>query len=208
MIDTSAETYDRNLFNRRRAGRPMGAVWPKRSPQNSPRSNPCDFNTRNPQHPDSIAVCRRSRALFFSRIRPHHHHIQLYHHLVMTTATNVSTRPATISGLLTSAGQYIVNLASSQLDQAGPEVSELSFVLGGVNHRFLSIKIEPYRGKFSAVLPLTRSALVSWQEGNESHAQRLLAAVRSAMTDRDVTAADAAVRKIGAEGFSTEVVGA
>ena len=126
----------------------------------------------------------------------------------MTTATNVSTRPATISGLLTSAGQYIVNLASNQLDGAGPEVTELSFVLGGVHHRFLSAKIEPFRGRFSAVLPLTRSALVSWQEGNESHAQRLLSSVRSAMTDRDVTAADAAVRKIGGEGFSTEVVGA
>ena len=126
----------------------------------------------------------------------------------MTQSTNVSTRPATISGLLTSAGQYIVNLASSQLDQAGPEVSELPFVLGGVNHRFLTAKIAPYRGQFSAVLPLTRSALVSWQDGNESHAQRLLAAVRGAMTDRDVTAADKAIRAIGGEGFSVEVVGA
>jgi hypothetical protein len=43
---------------------------------------------------------------------------------------------------------------------------------------------------------------------NEAHAQRLLAAVRGAMTDRDVTAADASIRKLGAEGFSTEVVGA
>jgi hypothetical protein len=126
----------------------------------------------------------------------------------MTQATNVSTRPATISGILTSAGRYITNLASSQLDQAGPEVSELSFVLSGIHHRFLTAKIEPYRGKFSAVLPLTRSALVSWQSGNEDHAQRLLAAVRTAMTDRDVTAADAAIRKLGGEGFSVEVVGA
>jgi hypothetical protein len=126
----------------------------------------------------------------------------------MTTALNTTTRPATISGLLTSAGQYIVNLASNQLDQAGPEVSELPFVLSGIHHRFLSIKIQPFRGKFSAVLPLTRSALVSWQEGNESHAQRLLAAVRGAMIDRDVTAADKAIRAIGGEGFSVEVVGA
>jgi hypothetical protein len=126
----------------------------------------------------------------------------------MTTALNTTTRPATISGLLTSAGQYIVNLASNQLDQAGPEVSELPFVLSGIHHRFLSIKIQPFRGKFSAVLPLTRSALVSWQEGNESHAQRLLAAVRSAMIDRDPLAADKAVRSLGAEGFATEVTGA
>ena len=132
---------------------------------------------------------------------------------IVTQATNVTTRPATtrpatISGLLTSGGQYIVNLASSQLDQAGPEVSELPFVLSGIHHRFLTAKIEPCRGQFNAVLPLMRSALVSWQEGNESHAQRLLAAVRGAMIDRDVTAADKAIRAIGGEGFSVEVVGA
>jgi hypothetical protein len=126
----------------------------------------------------------------------------------MTQATNVSTRPATISGVLTSAGKYLTSLASNQLDQAGQEVTELSFVLSGIHHRFLTAKIEPFRGQFNAVLPLTRSALVSWQDGNESHAQRLLAAVRSAMTDRDVTAADKAIRAIGGEGFSTEVVGA
>jgi hypothetical protein len=126
----------------------------------------------------------------------------------MTTALNTTTRPATISGILTSAGKYLTSLASNQLDQAGPEVSELPFVLGGIHHRFLTAKVEPFRGKFSAVLPLTRSALVSWQSGNEDHAQRLLAAVRTAMTDRDVTAADAAIRKLGGEGFSVEVVGA
>jgi hypothetical protein len=125
----------------------------------------------------------------------------------MTQATNVSTRPATISGILTSAGKYLTGLASNQLDQAGPEVSELSFVLSGIHHRFLTVKVEPYRGQFNAVLPLTRSALVSWQDGNEAHAQRLLAAVRGAMIDRDVTAADAAIRKVGGEGFSTEVTG-
>ena len=125
----------------------------------------------------------------------------------MTTATNVTTRPAAISGILTSSGKFLTSLASSQIDGAGPEVSELSFVLSGIHHRFLTIRVEPYRGQFNAVLPLTRSALVSWQEGNESHAQKLLASVRSAMIDRDPLAADKAVRSLGAEGFATEVVG-
>ena len=200
MIDTSAEAYDRKFYHRRRAGRPMGAVWPIRSQENSPRSNPCNPHTRNPLNPDSSRICRRARSDFFPRIHPRHH-------LIMTTATNVTTRPAAISGLLTSAGKYLTNLAASQIDQAGPEVSELPFVLSGIHHRFLTVKVEPYRGQFNAVLPLTRSALVSWQEGNESHAQRLLAAVRGAMIDRDPLAADKAVRAIGAEGFATEVTG-
>ena len=177
----------------------MGGVRPIHQAQNPPRSNPCDFNTRNPQYPDSSAVCRRSRSDFCT------YHPR--HHLIMTTATAVTTRPAAISGLLTSAGKYLTSLASSQIDQAGPEVSELPFVLSGIHHRFLTVKVEPYRGQFNAVLPLTRSALVSWQEGNESHAQRLLAAVRGAMIDRDPLAADKAVRAIGAEGFATEVTG-
>jgi hypothetical protein len=54
---------------------------------------------------------------------------------------------------------------------------------------------------------MNRSALVSWQEGNESHAQRLLASVRAAMADRDVGAADRQIRDVGGEGFSTEVTG-
>jgi hypothetical protein len=45
----------------------------------------------------------------------------------MTTALNTTTRPATISGVLTSAGKYLTSLASNQLDQAGQEVTELSF---------------------------------------------------------------------------------
>ena len=185
----------------------MGNLRSIRPQENSPWTNRRNQHTRSPQYQGSGQFCPRARSDLFSYHRPHHR-LQLHHNLVMTQATNVSTRPATISGLLTSAGKYLTNLAASQIDQAGPEVSELPFVLGGVNHRVLSIKIQPFRGKFSAVLPLTRSALVSWQSGNEDHAQRLLAAVRSAMTDRDVTAADAAIRNIGAEGFSVEVVGA
>jgi hypothetical protein len=125
----------------------------------------------------------------------------------MTTALNTTTRPAVISGVLTAAGKYLTSLAASQIDQAGPEVSELSFVLSGIHHRFLTVKVEPFRGRFTAVQPMNRSALVSWQEGNESHAQRLLASVRAAMADRDVGAADRQIRDVGGEGFSTEVTG-
>ena len=125
----------------------------------------------------------------------------------MTELLSITTKPARIAGVLTSAGKYLSNLAANQINQSGPEVSELEFVLSGLKYSFLTVKVEPFRGRFSAVKPMLRSALVSWQSGNESHAQNLLASVRSAMTDRDPIAADKAIRYLGAEGFSTNVIG-
>jgi hypothetical protein len=54
---------------------------------------------------------------------------------------------------------------------------------------------------------MNRFALVSSEPGNEQHVERLLSAVRSCLSARDVAAADRAIRDLGAEGFSTEVVG-
>jgi hypothetical protein len=202
---TSAAIFYERIFNRPRVGRPLVNFRSIRQAQNSPRTNRRNPHTRRALDPSAGQFCPPVRSDFFTHP---HHRIQLHHNLIMTQATNVSTRPATISGVLTSAGKYLTSLASNQLDQAGPEVSELPFVLGGIHHRFLSIKIQPFRGKFSAVLPLTRSALVSWQSGNEDHAQRLLSSVRAAMIDRDPQAADRVIRALGGEGFSVEVVGA
>jgi hypothetical protein len=125
----------------------------------------------------------------------------------MTELLSVTTKTTAIAGVLTSAGKYLSNLAANQIDQSGPEVTALEFVLSGVKYSFLTVKVQPFRGQFSAVQPMTRSALVSWQSGNESHAQKLIASVRSAMTDRNPIAADKAIRSLGAEGFSTNVVG-
>jgi hypothetical protein len=54
---------------------------------------------------------------------------------------------------------------------------------------------------------MDRFVLVRSQHGNVAHVERLLAAVRSAMADRDVTTADRSIRALGAEGFDVAVVG-
>ena len=126
----------------------------------------------------------------------------------MTEALNVTTSAKKINALTAEAGAYIVSQASRLIDGATENtISELAWVNGGVRHVLLGTRIEPFRGSFSAVRAMDRFALVRSQAGNEGHTERLAAAVRGAMGDRDVTAADAAIRSLGGEGFSVEVTG-
>ena len=126
----------------------------------------------------------------------------------MTEAISLTTSAKKISALAAEAGAYIVSQASRLIDGTAEDVmSELAWVNGGVRHVLLGTRIEPFRGSFSAVRAMDRFALVRSQAGNEAHVERVIAAVRNAMADRDVVAADRAVRAIGAEGFATEVTG-
>jgi alkylation response protein AidB-like acyl-CoA dehydrogenase len=54
---------------------------------------------------------------------------------------------------------------------------------------------------------MNRFLIISAQPGNQGHVERLTAAARIALSNRDVQAADKAVRDLGGEGFSTEVTG-
>ena len=126
----------------------------------------------------------------------------------MTESLNVTTSSKKISALVATGGAYIVSQASRLIDGATENtISELSWTIGGVTHTLMGTMITPYRGNFSTVKPVNRFAVISSQPGNEAHVQRISAAVRSAMGDRDVTAADVAIRGLGGEGFSTEVAG-
>ena len=126
----------------------------------------------------------------------------------MTESIALTTSAAKISALVATGGKYVTSLASRLIDGTAEDVvSELSWTIGGVTHTMLGTMITPYRGNFSSVKPVNRFAVISSQPGNETHVQRLAAAVRSAMGDRDVTAADAAIRSLGGEGFSVDVAG-
>ena len=126
----------------------------------------------------------------------------------MTEALNVTTSAKKINALAAEAGAYIVSQASRLIDGATENtISELTWTIGGVAHTLMATQITPYRGNFASVKPMDRFALIRSQPGNEGHTERLAAAVRSALGDRDVTAADAAVRSLGGEGFSVEVAG-
>jgi hypothetical protein len=55
---------------------------------------------------------------------------------------------------------------------------------------------------------MPRSVLISSQEGNADHVERLTAAVRRALADRDPVAAARAIKGLGAaDGFQTSVTG-
>ncbi len=127
----------------------------------------------------------------------------------MTSSISLTTSASKISALVATGGKYLTSLASRLIDGTAEDVvSELTWTIGGVTHTMMGTMVTPFRGSFSTVKPVNRFAVVSSQPGNEAHVQRLAAAVRTAMGDRDVVAADAAIRSLGGEGFSTEVVGA
>ena len=126
----------------------------------------------------------------------------------MTESLNVTTSSKKISALVATGGAYIVSQASRLIDGATENtISELSWTIGGVTHTLMGTQVTPFRGTFSTVKPMNRFVLIRSQPGNEGHTERLAAAVRSAMGDRDVTAADAAIRGLGGEGFSVDVAG-
>ena len=126
----------------------------------------------------------------------------------MTESIALTTSAAKISALVATGGKYVTSLASRLIDNVTENsIDELSWTIGGVTHTMLGTMVTPFRGSFSTVKPVNRFAVVSSQPGNEAHVQRLAAAVRTAMGDRDVVTADAAIRGLGGEGFSVEVAG-
>ena len=126
----------------------------------------------------------------------------------MTESISITTSAKTISAVVATAGAYLASQTSRLIDSTTEDVvSEFSWVNDGVTHTLLGTMITPFRGSFSTVKPMNRFVLVRSQPGNEDHVQRLATAVRSAMGDRDVVTADAAIRGLGGEGFSVEVAG-
>ena len=109
----------------------------------------------------------------------------------MTEAISLTTSAKKINALAAEAGAYIVSQASRLIDGTAEDViSELSWVNAGATHTLMGTQVTPYRGNFSTVKPMNRFVLIRSQPGNEAHVQRLAAAVRTAMGDRDVVAAD------------------
>ena len=127
----------------------------------------------------------------------------------MTESISITTSAKKISGLVSTGGAYITGLASRLIDSVSENaIDELSRVNGGITHILLGTRIVPFPGAFSAVRPMNRFLIISAQAGNQSHVERLTAAARIALSNRDVQAADKAIRALGAgDGFQTEVTG-
>jgi len=127
----------------------------------------------------------------------------------MTESLNVTTSAKKISELVATGGAYIVGQASRLVDGVGENgIDELSWVNGGITHTLLGTRIMPYPAQFSAVRPMTRFVVISAQPGNQGHVEKLTAAARGALSNRDPLAADKAIKALGAgDGFQTEVTG-
>jgi hypothetical protein len=127
----------------------------------------------------------------------------------MTQALEISTNAATIEATAKSAGPYFADAHTRLLASASlGEVSTLSFQHNGVTHTVLAAIVSPFLNGLSAVRDMPRSVLISSQEGNGDHLEKLTAAVRRALVDRDPVAAARAIRGLGAvNGFRTEVTG-
>ena len=127
----------------------------------------------------------------------------------MTTSLALTTSASKISALVATGGAYIVSQASRLIDGVGEDViSELSWTNGGVLHKLLGTRIMPYPAQFSAVRPMTRFVVISAQPGNQGHVEKLTAAARGALSNRDPLAADKAIKTLGAvDGFQTQVTG-
>jgi hypothetical protein len=117
----------------------------------------------------------------------------------MTESISLTTNAKKISALVATGGAYIASLASRLVDGVGENgIDELSWVNWGITHTLLGTRIMPYPGAFSAVQPMTRFVVISSQPGNQSHVERLTAAARIALSNRDPQVADKAIKALGA----------
>ena len=127
----------------------------------------------------------------------------------MTQALEISTNAATIEATAKAAGPFFFSALSQLLGSASlGEISVLSFQHNGLIHTVLAALVSPYLNGLSSVRNMPRSVMISAQEGNADHIERLTAAVRRALVDRDPPAAARAIKGLGAaDGWATQVVG-
>lgn len=127
----------------------------------------------------------------------------------MTQALSITTTSATIEATAKAAGPFFSSALAQLLGSASlGEVSTLSFQHNGVTHSVLATIVSPFLNGFSAVRDMPRSVMISSQPGNADHLERLTAAARRALVDRDPVSANRAIRGLGAaDGFQTSVIG-
>ena len=127
----------------------------------------------------------------------------------MTEAISISTSTATIEATAKAAGPFFSSALNQLLGSASlGEVSVLSFQHNGVTHSILATIVSPYLNGLSSVRNMPRHVMISSQPGNADHIERLTAAVRRALVDRDPPAAARAIKGLGAaDGWATQVVG-
>jgi hypothetical protein len=127
----------------------------------------------------------------------------------MNEALSITTTAPFIASTAQVAGPYFSGALDQLLASAAPgEVSTLSFTHAGIDRTILATVIEPFLNGLSAAKNMPRHVMVSARPGNADHLQKLSAAVRRALVDRDPAAAARAIKGLGSpSGWPTEING-
>jgi hypothetical protein len=127
----------------------------------------------------------------------------------MTEALSITTTAPFIASIAQVAGPFFTNELNQLLASAAPsEISVLTFEHDGIRRTILATVVSPFLNGFSAVKDMPRHVMVSSRPGNDQHVERLTAAGRRALVDRDPVAASRAIKGLGSpSGWPTEVTG-
>ena len=127
----------------------------------------------------------------------------------MNPSLEITADPAAIQKAASQAGSYFsARLAEMLANPALDDVLALDYVHGGRSVKIMVVRTSPYLNGAAAVRPLQRAVMISAEPGNESHATKLVTAVRRSMENRDPMAAAREIKSLGSPvGFETVVIG-
>lgn len=199
LLPSVQQSIDRRIAEGRERARPFYEAHPDRAPdwfKSEPRVTHLVRRPR-PALPPTTAAATFSTPPIIQPAK------------TMTEALSITTNASTIEATAKAAGPFFSSALSQLLGSASlGEVSTLSFQHNGVTHSVLAALVSPYLNGLSSVRNMPRHVMISAQEGNADHLERLTAAVRRALVDRDPPAAARAIKGLGAaDGWATQVVG-
>lgn len=127
----------------------------------------------------------------------------------MIPSLEITADPAAIQKAATQAGHFFsARLTEMLASPALDDLQTLDFVHAGRSVNIMVLKVSPYLNGRAAVRPLQRVTMVTAEVGNESHAAKLVTAVRRSMENRDPNAAAREIKSLGSPvGFETVVIG-
>ena len=199
LLPSVQQSIDRRIAEGRERARPFYEAHPDRAPdwfKSEPRVTHLVRRPR-PALPPTTAAATFSTPPIIQPAK------------TMTEALSITTSAATIEATAKAAGPFFFSALSQLLGSASlGEVSVLSLQHNGITHSILATIVSPFLNGFSAVKDMPRSVMISSQPGNDQHLEKLTAATRRALIDRDPVSANRAIRGLGAtDGFSTSVIG-
>lgn len=194
------QSIDRRIAEGRERARPFYEAHPDRAPdwfKSEPRVTHLVRRPRPPLPPTSMSKTFSPPPAIIQPTQP------------MNPSLEITADPAAIQKAASQAGHFFsARLAEMIANPALDDLQTLDFVHSGRAVKIMSVRISPFLNGAAAVLPLRRVTMISAEPGNESHAAKLVTAVRRSMENRDPMAAAREIRELGSPvGFETVVIG-